>query len=322
MKKRYVLFISILSLGLFSGSCSKDESGREEVDVIDKVVESGKLQFDVDGKTFVSTTVQAIVSVSSIAEASYISISGLNSTNGDFVQITVPSSKVGTYTLKKNLSGAKSNLTLAYSPTSAEYSAFIGLAEEDAISEFNAFDYKDTASIIISSIDTKTKKISGTFQFTGIRSNSNNKLENKIITKGSFKDITFTDAIPIVNNNTFSAKLDDTEYVSANVTSSSIMGKIAIAAIRGGVESIIVNLPGTIKPGTYDISIEKSYDYSLMYIKNATEKGVFNADSGTIVILSHDTTKKTISGTFSASFKSFLTTEKHEVNKGAFTISY
>ncbi|RKR09075.1 hypothetical protein C8C83_0675 [Flavobacterium sp. 90] len=312
MKKIYVLFVSILTVGFFFNSCSSDESVDDEV-VVDTA--AGKLQFDFDGQTFVSTSVQAII------EDDYISIMGLRSSKGDFIVITVPSNKVGTYTWKNVSNQNKGwDLRLAYSASSTDDSSFIGLSKEDANNELGISDYEDTATVTITSIDSKTKKLSGTFQFTGIRSNSNNKLENKTFTKGSFNEIAYTSNVPVVNKNTFSAKLDGTNFVPTSVTAISVMGKIMIGGIKGSVENILVAIPSTIKKGTY--SVGSGFDYVLTYSKDATLGNMFDASKGTIVILSHDTAKKTISGTFTASLVTYPATVKHEITEGAFNISY
>jgi hypothetical protein len=313
MKKIYVLFVSILTIGFFLNSCSSDES--TDIEIAVDTAAPGKIQFDFDGTTFVSSSVQAIIS------DDYISITGLRSSKGDFIVITVPSNKVGTYTWK-NVSNQNKGwgLRLAYSPSSSEYSSFIGLSEEDADNDLGISDYEDTATVTITSIDSKTKKLSGTFQFTGIRSNINNKLETKNFTKGSFNEIAYTSNVPIVNKNTFSAKLDGTNFVTTSVTAIQGSGKIMIGGTKGSYENIFIAIPSTIKTGTY--SVGSGFDYVLRYSKDATPSNMFDASKGTIVILSHDTAKKTISGTFTASLVTYPSTVKHEITEGAFNISY
>lgn len=313
MKKIYVLFVSILTLGFFINSCSSNESV-DDVTAVETAA-PGKIQFDFDGTTFVSTSVQAILT------DDYISITGLRSSKGDFIVITVPSNKVGTYTWK-NVSNQNSDwgLRLAYSPSSSDYSSFIGLSEEDADNELGISDYEDTATVTITSIDPKTKKLSGTFQFTGIRSNSNNKLETKTFTKGSFNEIAYTSNVPVVNKNTFSAKLDGSNFVPTSVTAISGMGKIMITGQKGSYENIFIAIPNTIKTVTY--SVGSGFDYVVRYSKDATPSNMFDASKGSIIILSHDTAKKTISGTFTASLVTYPSTVQHEVTEGAFSISY
>ncbi|KIA94975.1 MULTISPECIES: DUF6252 family protein [unclassified Flavobacterium] len=311
MKKLSTSLLLAIALGLSITSCSSDKSFDDGIDVTDPTAESGKLQFEIDGKTFVSTAVQAIVN------DNFVSITGLRSPNGDFVQLTIPSNKVGTYTWK-NASTSIPMLAFAYIPSSNEYSSFIAKSPEDALEEFGVSDYKDTANITITAIDQKTKKISGTFQFTGLRYTSNNKTETKVITKGSFNDISFKDnAPPIANNNTLTAKLDGATFDVTNVIAKSSLGKIFINGENGVGENISISFPSTIKAGNYKTS---DYNY-INYTKDSTNNGGFFGN-GTITILSHDTAKKKISGKFTASFKSFFVTTTHEASEGTFNVTY
>lgn len=335
MKKISVLFLLFLALGISLTSCTKDfengldysgidnENVKEPVIEVEPeikpVVESGKLQVDFDGNTFVSTTVQAIVT------NDYISIIALRSPKGDFITLTIPSNKTGTYTWKSVSAGNGTGvLGLSYTLPSDGYSAFIS-DSGDKDSDFFGHDYKDTATITISSVNTTTKKISGTFQFTGGRFNSNNKFETKIFTKGSFTDITFAPDIPVINDNTFSAKLDGANFIPTSVVGLySSLGKInniSISGIRGGVENIGIILPGNVKAGKYDIKALGS-DYNIMYTKSLNPVDGFSGKSGAITVLSHDIAKKTITGTFNASLWSPLSTETPQISEGAFSITY
>ncbi|MFB3389837.1 DUF6252 family protein [Flavobacterium sp. LAR06] len=87
MKKISTVFLLGITLALSAISCNNDESS----DTISKV---GELQLDFDGKTFVSTGVQAIVA------SDYISITAIRVAEGGLVQITIPSNKVGAYAFK------------------------------------------------------------------------------------------------------------------------------------------------------------------------------------------------------------------------------
>ncbi|MEP6803830.1 MAG: DUF6252 family protein, partial [Flavobacterium sp.] len=164
MKKISVLFLLFLTLGISLTSCTKDfengldYSGIDNENVKEPVIEvepeikpvgeSGKFQVDFDGNTFVSTTVQAIVT------NDYISITALRSTKGDFITLTIPSNKAGTYTWK-SLSAGKGIgvLGLSYTLLSDGYSAFVS-DSGDKDSDFFGQDYNDTASITIASVNT------------------------------------------------------------------------------------------------------------------------------------------------------------------------
>ena len=303
MKKISVLFLFILTSSLVFNSCSSSEEKFD--DNID-----GTLHVDFDGKTFVSTSVQAIVS------DKYISITGLRAPNGDFIQITLPTNKVGTYTWK-NLTNVSDVLVLGYTPAAAKNS-FICVPNENIDASLK---YTDTGSLTISSIDNATKKISGTFQFTGIDFTGNNgKGEVKTFTNGVFTNIPFTADVATPTSNTFSAKLDGVAFVPTSVFAILQSGKISISVRRGSVETIGLSIPSTVKTGTYAVE-DLGTDYTFLYNKDLTGNGVFSG-AGSLTITSHDTTKKIVKGTFTSKYTSFMISEVHNLSEGAFTVSY
>jgi hypothetical protein len=308
MKKFSLLFLLVFSFLL--NSCSKDEG----VDDSTSVAEEGTLKVDFDGKTFVSTTTQAIVN------DKYISITGLRAPNGDFIQITLPTNKVGTYTWK-NFTNIDDILGLVYTPA-AGANAYLSVPKEDADGILN---YTDTGILTITSIDNVTKKISGTFEFTGVDFMGNNgKGYTKVFTKGSFTNISFAADVvtpaPTPTSNTFSAKLDGVAFVPTNIFALLQSGRISISARKGSVETLGISLPSTIKQGTYAV---ESYgmDYIFQYSKDMTATGNFTGE-GSVVITSHDTAKKIIKGTFSTEYTSLFVTATYNVTEGAFSVSY
>lgn len=308
MKKFSLLFLLIFSFLL--NSCSKDESVGDST----SVAEEGTLKVDFDGKTFVSTTVQAIVS------DKYISITGLRAPNGDFIQITLPTNKAGTYTWK-NFTGVDDILGLVYTPAGGA-NAYLSVPKEDAVGILN---YTDTGILTITSIDNVTKKISGTFEFTGVDFMGNNgKGDTKVFTKGSFTNISFAaDVItptPTATSNTFSAKLDGVAFVPTNIFALLLNGRISISARKGSVETLGISLPSTIKQGTYVVEAY-GMDYIFQYSKDMTAPGNFTGE-GSVVITSHDTAKKIIKGTFITKYTSLFATAKYNVTEGAFSVSY
>jgi hypothetical protein len=310
MKKFSVLFLSLLVFSFVLNSCSKDES----IDDGKSVAEDGTLKVDFDGKTFVSTTVQAIVN------ESYISITGLRAPNGDFIQVTLPTNKVGTYTWK-NFSNIDDILGLVYTPAGGA-NAYICVPKEDADGILN---YTDTGVLTILSIDNVTKKISGTFEFTGIDFMGNNgKGETKVFTKGSFTNISFAADVvtptPTATSNTFSAKLDGVDFIPTNIFALLQSGRISISARKGSVETIGISLPSTIKEGTYTVEAY-GMDYIFQYSKDMTATGNFTGE-GSVVISSHNTAKKIIKGTFKTKFTSLFATATYNVTDGAFSVTY
>lgn len=319
MKKNCVLFILTLAVGSVFSSCNSDElvENENQDEIVDVAAAPGTLQCDFDNTTFVSTSVQAFVG------DNYISITALRSTKGDRIQIILPSNKLGTYTWK-SVSDKKGGFALAYSPASTEYSSFISGSKETIDNDFGVSDYEDTASVTITAIDAKSKKISGTFQFTGVRFDLDALLRTKKITNGSFNEITFKDDTSVLGNNSFAAKLDGVNFNPTNISGSLTSGYITVVAASNDFGNIKIKMPSTIKGGG-------NYNYSTVFnednilIEYNDEKGtnnMFNLEKGTIDILSHDTARKTIIGIFTASFKSTQPDKKHEITDGVFNISY
>lgn len=276
---------------------------------------TGILKVDFDGKTFVATTVQALLN------ESYISISGLRAPNGDFVQITLlsPYNKVGTYTWG-SVSQTSGVLGLVYSASNGAVAYVSDQKSSGGASNFP--NYTDTASITISKIDTANKTISGTFQFTGVKYSdlSGNTIDTKVLTNGSFTNVSYAADTTAPTGNTFSAKLDGVTFNPTNTTAFASSGNIAIVGRRGSIENISFNLPNNITPGTYNL--DSFSTYIGVYTKDASSTGIFGVDVGTIKITSHNTVTKKIAGTFSFSSNSLFSTEKHNITDGTFSVSY
>ncbi len=274
---------------------------------------SGEFKLDFDGKTMVANSVQAIVN------DSYISITGIKTATGEIVQITLskPNNKVGTYTYKNTDEGTWG---LAYIKSNG--SEPLLPVPDDSI-DFP--EYTDTASITISKIDLVNNKISGTFQFTGMKfvGTSGTQIETKKFTNGSFTNISFKNDLPIVETkNTFKVKMNDVDFVPNYINGINIAGKISIVARKGNVENLGFSLSSTISPGTYEISSFIS-DNQAIYNRNNNPdgSGIFSSD-GTLIITNHDKNKKIIVGTFNLVAKSFFSPEKVNFTQGSFTIYY
>lgn len=349
MKKNRILFLPLIIIALFSlNSCGVDEPLDGLIENTDASTNTtaqtnptnstnpagpttttnpsspntsgtpGVFKVDFDGKTFVASTVQAIVN------DSYISISGLKTSTGELVQITLPApyNKIGTYTWE-NVSIGGGTMALAYNPSSSGAASGFVASKKDSSPDFAG--YTDTAKIIISKIDVANTKISGTFEFTGVRykdpMSGSTDIETKKLTNGSFTDIPFTKDAPVTpTNNTFSAKLDGAIFTPTSIEGLIASNFISIVGRRGTVENIGLAFPKTIAPGTYELI--SFGDNRGQYIKsNDPVTGMFGGD-GTATIISHDKVNKKIVGTFSFTGSSLFANEEHKITEGSFTIYY
>lgn len=306
MKKIFILVtISIL----FFSSCIPNPT--ENADPINPY--EGVLKVDFDGQTFIATTTQAIVN------DNYISLTGVK-TNGEVFQITIPEVAEGIYTWS-DFSPTSSGFALAYTQVSNGIT-YVGARDDSG--EFSGFDnYTDTAEVVISSIDAVNKKISGTFKFTGVRfDDTGNAVTTKVFTNGSFTNIPFTADVPAPTGNSFTAKLEGVAFVPTNISGFSNSGRISIIGRKGSIQNISLNLISSVVPGTYDLT--DFGDYVGQYVKDATPEGSsFAAESGTVTIISHNTTTKRIKGTFEYFATSvLLPSENYDITEGTFEVTY
>ena len=274
---------------------------------------TGDFKVDLDGKTMVASSVQAIVN------DDYISITGIKTSTGEIMQITLssPNTKVGTYTLKNTIGGT---FALAYIPKNGS-EPLLAVPEEDV--DFP--EYKDTATLTITKLDKVSGKISGTFQFTGFKfvDLSGTEILTKKFTNGSFSDVSFKNDIPVVETkNTFKVKMDGVSFVPTFINGISIQGKISIVARKGSIENVGFTFASSITPGTYELSLFGDATGVYNRSNNPDGSGIFAIDNGTLVITSHDKTKKIIVGTFNFVAESFFSPEKVNFTEGSFTIYY
>ncbi|TDD93889.1 DUF6252 family protein [Flavobacterium cellulosilyticum] len=312
------IFLTIIA-PFFLNSCGSNEPVDSNFKNTNSGTTAGIFKVDIDGKTFVAASVQALVN------DNYISISGLKTPSGEMVQITLPApfNKVGTYSWK-SVNGAGGIIGLVYIPTSGA-APYISSSKGSGGASDN-IGYTDTASITITKIDIVNNKISGNFQFTGVKFKdlTGTSIETKILSNGSFTDVTFTKDIPVpITNNSFSAKLDGSVFSPVYIDALNSTGNINIIARRGTVETIGLSFLNTIAVGTYPLDSFIG-NYKAGYIKNNNidGSGIFSVNTGSITITSHDKINKKVAGTFKFSAISLIVSETHNITEGTFSVSY
>ncbi|WP_298139448.1 DUF6252 family protein [Flavobacterium sp.] len=274
---------------------------------------TGTFKVDFDGQTFVANVTQAIVN------SEYIAISGLKTSTGEFFQITIPNGTVGTYTWD-DFDSTGMGLGLVYSNGSVSESSFVSVSNGDV--NFADFpEYNDTAEVNIVSLNSSTNNITGTFKFTGVRftDDTGDTIETKEFTNGQF-NLTYTSDTTSPSDNSFFAKLNGASFNPTNVDGYNNSGVISIIGRRGAVENINLAFPNTITPGTYNIEFGGTYMGN--YILNSTGEGVFGGETGTVTIISHNTSTKRIKGTFNFNATSFFSTATYNVTEGTFEVTY
>ena len=155
--KKITLFILISGL-LFTFSCKKDSKITDIVNV------SASMKCKING-----TSWTAITRVTTKQGNTFL-INGTGSIGSEVLNITVLGTTTGTYTLDplSSLTQFSANLTNSSGVTDSLYTAYEG-------------------TVTLSSVDTTSKKISGSFSFKA----KNMLLNNKQITDGTFTSLTY-----------------------------------------------------------------------------------------------------------------------------------
>jgi hypothetical protein len=265
-----------------------------------------------DGQTWNAATTQAIVN------SNYIAITAMKG-NGSFFQITIPNGTVGTY----NWAGATSitSLGLAYSNGSGQV-PYVSLSNSDAVNQ-GFTGYTDTAELIITSINTSTNIIKGTFKFTGVRYDSTlTQTETKVFTSGEFS-VPYTSNNTSPSNNSFFCKVNGADFITTNVDGLSASGQISIVGRRGNVENIGLTLVQNITPGTYNLeNMPLGTNNIGQYNVDNSGTNVYGANPGTVTITTHNASTKHIVGTFQFTGTSFLNSTTYSISNGTFDVYY
>ena len=140
---------------------------------------------------------------------------------------------------------------------------------------------------------------------------------------------TFTDEIgtgsntgsgSTTGNTSFFAKVDGVEFAEQNLMGTKASGMLAIMASRTDGTQIVISMPDTVTPGTYNFDLAT---YVGQYSKTSPSVMVTRADSGSVTISSHDTANKKVVGTFNfVSSPIGATTPQHNVSDGSFSVTY
>jgi len=220
-----------------------------------------------------------------------INISGLN-VDGLLLTITLTDSGVHTYTLDDQSFNAAAHVD----STLASTISFTSNASDDSTLA--------GGTVTITSIDTSTKRMSGTFRFKVFRP-IDSLVRN--FTEGSFTNINYrTDAGINPGNPTdsFRVKLDGADWVNYSVIGLPVslppfINNITITSNfdANGSKNIGLSFNRSITPGSYVfdlINITGVYNPT----NSITNPTPLSADGGNLTILEHNTTTRRIRGTF------------------------
>lgn len=234
-------------------------------------VSSGVFKADFNGNTWTAKETQATIS------GNFIEISAIKA-NGEGFGIMLDGSTVGTYAANVNL--------VAYTPAGTEFGYW-------AINDDNPTE--NTGSVIITSINTKNKTISGTFKFKGYWTDPDNPKAAINFTNGVFKDIPYITQEETAD--VFTAKVGGANFVAIDILTAEIgVGSdnyITIGAQDVNSNTISISIKTTLGIGSHTIIDAVAADVQGYY---EDENEEYKAVSGTITIISK--TNDRIKGTF------------------------
>lgn len=243
-----------------------------------------------------------------------INITGY-STDKKYITITLLDSGVHRYTL----SDATPNAAAFIDSTQANPFAFT--------TNQGTYPTQCGGEVNITSIDTTNKKISGTFSFKVFRMIDD---AGRNITEGSFTNLSYTTSLPPANaTDTFNVKISGTQWTPTSIVAVKtpaippFPATIAINATEAATSKVVsLVFPANITPGTYSFDL-LSGTYLGQYSPNNNPINTQTAVSGTLEILSHNTTNRRIRGNFNFRAEDLLNPLVFTLlTEGYFSVSY
>lgn len=233
--------------------------------------ESGVFKADFNGSTWTAKETQAIIS------GNFIEIAAINA-KGESFGIMLDGSTVGTYAANVNF--------VTYTPAGTEY-GYWSINDDNPI--------ENTGSVIITSINTTTKTISGTFQFKGYWSDPDTPRPAIQFTKGVFTNIPYITQEEIAD--VFTAKVGGVNFVPTDIQAMEVgVGSdsfITIGAQDVNSNTISISIKTTLGIGSHTITNTVGANVQGYYEDINDE---YTAVSGNITITSK--TSDRIKGTF------------------------
>jgi hypothetical protein len=308
MRKGFLYNLMILAGVIVFSSCQKEIDPGIIADPPPPGA-TGNLKAKIDGTQWVANSVE-----SASRMLGFITIGG-RSTDRKYLLIQLTDSGVHNYTLDNiSLNAASyidSNLANAVNFTTNQ-----GSGPADAGGFVN-----------ITSIDAANKRISGTFSFRVFRQMDG---AQRTLTEGSFTNLPYLTTLPPTNStDTFRVKIAGTLWVPPIVLGSKtpaappLVPQIAITGTSSdGTKSVGMFMPLSIIPGNYTFDLFGG-TYLGLYNPDIDPNHSQAAMSGTLNILSHNTTTRRIRGNFNFHAEALLNSSLNtELTDGYFSVSY
>ena len=161
--------------------------------------------------------------------------------------------------------------------------------------------------VTISELNETNKTLSGTFDFNAFLPG----IDTIYVSRGTLFNVTYSggDIIDPSNAGTFSAKVDGNVFIPITVTSRNT-GNTIITSGSTANSTILISVTAGVEPGDYTLP---RGGFSAKY---QDINGPETTEDGLITIIEHNTTAKTLKGTFT-----FLT-NRSEITEGQFEVAY
>ncbi len=238
---------------------------------------AGDFYATIGGKLWNADSLQVV-----LISSNGVSIDGVSKA-GDQISILLPAFKAGTYAL---------------GPQSSSYALYANLlAPNSNVYVSNAGTAGGT--VIISSIDSVDRVVSGSFEFT-LTNPADNSTET--VAKGVFDYVPYTEGIVRVSpppgtlKDTLEVTVDGTKFFATDVLISDSAGQMLIAGYSG-TQDVGLFFPSNITAGTYNLDFNTGV-YLGVYNPDPTVT-LLSQSGGTVTIISNDVNTRRISGTFS-----------------------
>lgn len=256
--------------------------------------DDGLFKVDFDGSTYTALTTQVYISEGTIA------ITALRA-NGDSFGFLIEGDDVGPYQAHQNL--------LAFNPSGQEF-GFWSVNPDNPT--------ENTGIITITEINTVDHTISGTFNFKGYWSNTDETVAPKQFTNGVFTDLPYVDESP--TGDTFSATIDGVGFTAGTILTTEVTaGELTLISVAGqsGQSAITVSAVSDITVGTYAITGNVGMD-SVQVVYSDPDGNGGLATLGSVTITEITATR--IKGTFTATIVDGATT--YQITSGSFDAAY
>jgi Family of unknown function (DUF6252) len=239
-----------------------------------------------------------------------INITGVSTDNQE-ISISVNGVGTGEYVLN------------AQTPSIAAY-ANLDSSELYAYSTSQSSDTaKAGGTVTISFIDTADKTITGSFSIHVFRTVDG---QEKSITSGIFNQIPYTTSLPAGSpTDTVTAAIDGGDWAAQSIQASSLDGTLTlVGALTDGSQSLALVFPNYSTPGSYPLTSSTALP-SYLAIYNEVINGANTAEpatTGSITILTNNTTTKRMTGTFHFSTNDIVASSQHSITNGYFSVYY